>query len=58
MFLRAHNQIIDPEVKEAILFMRRGVAYSTVDRRIEEGVSTIPNTLKIMGFFEDLMEFK
>lgn len=66
MILRAHNQILDDEVKEAIdirflqgysrketiMFMRRGVAHSTVDRRIDEGIQTIANTLKLMGFFE------
>ncbi|URJ36584.1 hypothetical protein MF625_001002 [Paenibacillus polymyxa] len=68
MINRAHSQIIDPEVKEAIdirfiqgysrketiLFMRRGTAHSTVDRRIAEGIKSIANTLKVMGFFEEI----
>lgn len=68
MILRAHSQIIDPEVKEAIdirfiqgysrketiLFMRHGTAASTVDRRIADGIEAIGNTLKIMGFFEEI----
>lgn len=70
MINRAHGQILDPEVKEAIeirfiqgytrketiLFMRRGVAHSTVDRRINEGITTIANTLKVMGFFDEIGE--
>ncbi|WP_431090767.1 hypothetical protein [Paenibacillus sp. 8b26] len=68
MISRAHWLIIDPEVKEAfdirflqgytrketILFMRRGVAHSTVDRRIADGIESIANTLKVMGFFEEI----
>ncbi|WP_431090820.1 hypothetical protein [Paenibacillus sp. 8b26] len=68
MISRAHWLIIDSEVKEAIdirfiqgysrketiLFMRRGVAHSTVDRRIDDGIESIANTLKVMGFFEEI----
>ncbi|MBU5356123.1 hypothetical protein KQI74_28125 [Paenibacillus barcinonensis] len=63
---RAHSQILDPEEKEAIdirfikgftrketiLFMRKGVAASTVDRRIEAGITSIANSLKLTGFYD------
>lgn len=63
---RAFNQIIDPEAKEAIdirfmqgytrketiMFMRRGVAASTVDRRIEAGIESIANSLMLTGFYD------
>jgi len=66
MIRSAHTQIIDPEVKEAIeirfikgysrketiLFMRHGAAHSTVDRRIDEGIKSVANILKIMGLFD------
>lgn len=68
MIRRAHSQIIDEEAKQAIdirflqgysrketiLFMKRGVAGSTVDRRIETGIESMANTLKLMGFFEEI----
>lgn len=68
MIRRAHSQIIDEEAKQAIdirflqgysrketiLFMKRGVAGSTVDRRISEGIESMANTLKLMGFFEEI----
>ncbi|GIO71566.1 hypothetical protein J27TS7_10800 [Paenibacillus dendritiformis] len=44
--------------KETILFFRRGLSDSTIDRRIEEGTTSIANTLKLLGFFErDEMKF-
>ncbi|MEK3867976.1 hypothetical protein MHH60_31450 [Paenibacillus sp. FSL H7-0716] len=63
---RAHSQVIDPEAKEAIdirfiqgysrketiMFMRRGVASSTVDRRIEAGIESIAFSLKLTGFYD------
>ncbi|WP_342576425.1 hypothetical protein [Paenibacillus sp. FSL M8-0142] len=66
MLLRAHSQILDEEVKQVIdirflqgysrketmLFVKWGVAHSTVDRRIKEGIRTMANVLKTMGFFE------
>lgn len=68
MIRRAHSQILEDEVKQAIdlrflqgysrketiLFMKRGVAHSTVDRRISEGIESMANTLKLMGFFEEI----
>lgn len=70
MILRAHNQIIDSEVKEAIdirfikgysrketiMFIRHGTAASTVDRRIADGIEAIANTLRLMGFFEEIQK--
>lgn len=70
MIDRAHGQIIDEDAKEAIgirfiqgysrketiMFMRRGVAHSTVDRRIDDGIVSIANTLKLSGFFEEISE--
>ncbi|MNO27672.1 hypothetical protein D3C76_175520 [compost metagenome] len=63
---RTHSQVIDPEAKEAIeirfiqgysrketiMFMRRGVASSTVDRRIEAGIESIAFSLKLTGFHD------
>lgn len=43
--------------KETILFFRRGLSNSTIDRRIDEGILSIANTLKLLGFFERLTEF-
>ncbi|MFD0868787.1 hypothetical protein [Paenibacillus residui] len=43
--------------KETILFFRRGLSDSTIDRRIDEGILSIANTLKLLGFFERLTEF-
>lgn len=68
MIDRAHNLIIDDEVREVIelrfiqgysrkqtiMFLRRGEAHSTVDRRIAEGIEAIANSLKLMGFFEEI----
>ncbi|AJS59869.1 hypothetical protein [Paenibacillus sp. IHBB 10380] len=70
MIDRAHSQILDDDAKEAIdirfikgysrketiMFMRRGVAHSTVDRRIDDGIVSIANTLKLSGFFEEISE--
>ncbi|MEK5162054.1 hypothetical protein NYE69_06885 [Paenibacillus sp. FSL R5-0527] len=66
LLYRAYNQIIDLEVKEAIrfrfiegysrketiMFMRRGEAASTVDRRIETGIESVANSLKLTGFYD------
>ncbi|MGG3278814.1 hypothetical protein [Paenibacillus solani] len=68
MIRRAHGQILDEEAKQAIdirflqgysrketiLFMKRGVAGSTVDRRIDDGIESMANTLKLLGFFEEI----
>lgn len=44
--------------KETILFFRHGLSDSTIDRRIDEGITSIANTLKLLGFFEqDEMKF-
>lgn len=67
---RAFDQIIDDEVKKAIqvrfiqghsrrdtiLFMRQGVSASTVDRRIEAGIESIANSLKLTGFYDYINE--
>lgn len=38
--------------KETILFFRHGFSDSTIRRKLGEGISTIANTLKLLGFFE------
>lgn len=71
MLQRAFRTITDEEVKKAIdyryiqgftrketiLFFRRGLSNSTIDRRIEDGVIAIADNLKLWGFFEQLEEF-
>ncbi|MDT8980004.1 hypothetical protein RQP50_27620 [Paenibacillus sp. chi10] len=71
MLQRAYRTIIDEEVKKAvdyryiqgytrketILFFRRGLSSSTIDRRIEDGVIAIADTLKLWSFFEQIEEF-
>lgn len=36
------------------MLRRQGISDSTVDRRIDEGVNSIANTLKLLGFFENI----
>nr|WP_110455538.1 hypothetical protein [Paenibacillus polymyxa] len=44
--------------KETLLFFRRSLSDSTIRRRLLEGVESMANSLKIMGFFEqDNVEF-
>lgn len=43
--------------KETILFFRRGLSNSTIDRRIEDGIIAIADTLKLWGFFEQIEKF-
>lgn len=38
--------------KETLLYFRHGLSDSTIRRRIDEGIESIANTLKLMGFFE------
>lgn len=38
--------------KETILFFRRSLSDSTIKRKIDEGVESVANTLKLIGFFE------
>lgn len=66
MLMRGFRLIRDEEVKKAIdyryiqgysrketiLFFRHGLSDSTIDRRLEDGVESIANTLKLIGFFE------
>ncbi|MCY7484313.1 hypothetical protein [Paenibacillus alvei] len=66
MLQRAFNTITDPEIKkgidfryiqgytrkETILFFPRGLSNSTIDRRIEDGIIAIADTLKLWGFFD------
>ncbi|MBU5673227.1 hypothetical protein KQJ23_15465 [Paenibacillus sp. MSJ-6] len=70
LLFKAYNQILDPEAKEAIrfrfiegysrketiLFMRRGDAASTVDRRIDAGIESVANSLKLTGFYDFIKE--
>lgn len=70
LIIRAFDQIIDDEVKKAvqvrfiqghsrrdtILFMGKGVSASTVDRRIECGIESIANSLKLTGFYDYINE--
>lgn len=70
MIMQAYRLIRDDEVREAvdlrfikgytrketIMFLRRGEAASTVDRRITEGVMSIANSLKLTGFFDEIMK--
>ncbi|WP_036634654.1 hypothetical protein [Paenibacillus massiliensis] len=70
MLMQAYRLILDEEVKEVvalrfiqgltrketIMFLRRGEAASTVDRRITEGVRCIANSLKLTGFFDEIMK--
>ena len=63
---RAHRLIKDEEArqaveyryiqgysrKETILFFRRSLSDSTIKRKIDEGIESMANTLKLMGFFE------
>lgn len=44
--------------KETLLFFRHGLSDSTIRRKMLEGIESIANTLKLMGFFEqDNAEF-
>lgn len=66
MLQRAFRLIRDEEVKKAIdyryiqgytrketiLFIRHGLSDSTIDRRLDDGIESIANTLKLLGFFE------
>lgn len=38
--------------KETLLFFRRSLSDSTIRRKIDEGVMSMANSLKLMGFFE------
>ncbi|WP_245838132.1 hypothetical protein MHI48_20320 [Paenibacillus sp. FSL H7-0942] len=38
--------------KETILFFRRALSDSTIKRKIDEGLESVSNTLKLIGFFE------
>ncbi|MBY0117874.1 hypothetical protein [Paenibacillus xylanexedens] len=38
--------------KETILFFRRALSDSTIKRKIDEGLESVANTLKLIGFFE------
>ncbi len=38
--------------KETILFFRRSLSDSTIKRKIDEGIESVANTLKLIGFFE------
>lgn len=38
--------------KETILFFRRSLSDSTIKRKIDEGMESVANTLKLIGFFE------
>lgn len=38
--------------KETLLFFRHSMSDSTIKRKIDEGVESVANTLKLMGFFE------
>lgn len=63
---RAHRLIKDEEArqaveyryiqgysrKETILFFRRSLSDSTIKRKIDEGIESVGNTLKLIGFFE------
>ncbi|WP_410770996.1 hypothetical protein [Fontibacillus sp. BL9] len=44
--------------KETLLFFRHSMSDSTIRRKIDDGVVSIANTLKLIGFFEqDISEF-
>jgi len=43
--------------KETILFFRHGLSNSTIDRRLEDGIESIANTIKLIGFFERRAEY-
>lgn len=38
--------------KETLLFFRRSMSDSTIRRKIDDGVKSMANSLKLMGFFE------
>jgi len=71
MLQRAYRTITDEEVKKAIdyrfiqgyarketiLFFRRGLSNSTIDRRIEDGIIVIADNLKLWGFFDQIEDF-
>ncbi|WP_308722476.1 hypothetical protein [Paenibacillus polysaccharolyticus] len=38
--------------KETLLFFRRALSDSTIKRKIDEGLESVANTLKLIGFFE------
>lgn len=38
--------------KETLLFFRHSMSDSTIKRKLDEGVESMANTLKLMGFFE------
>lgn len=38
--------------KETLLFFRHSLSQSTIRRKIAEGIESVANTLKLMGFFE------
>lgn len=47
-----HRYIEGHSFKETILFFRQGLSDSTIRRKLDEGIRSISNTLKLMGFFE------
>lgn len=47
-----HRYIEGHSFKETILFFRYGLSDSTIRRKLDEGIRSISNTLKLMGFFE------
>lgn len=47
-----HRYIDGHSFKETILFLRHGLSDSTIRRKLDEGIKSISNTLKLMGFFE------
>lgn len=48
-----HRYIMGHTFKETVLFFRHGMSDSTIRRKLAEGIESIANTLKLMGFFED-----
>ncbi|GGH17206.1 hypothetical protein [Paenibacillus segetis] len=38
--------------KETLLFFRRSMSDSTIRRKIDDGIESMANSLKLMGFFE------
>ncbi len=47
-----HRYLEGHSFKETIMFFRHGMSDSTIRRKIAEGIESIANTLKLMGFFE------
>ncbi|KTD88218.1 hypothetical protein [Paenibacillus etheri] len=48
-----HRYIEGHSFKETVMFFRHGMSDSTIRRKLNEGIDSIANTLKLMGFFDN-----